>query len=54
MYKKHDRGRETNLELTVKALVVKALLEQAGNMEPQPLMGPPRELAIVGSPRDVS
>ena len=38
MYKKHGRDRETNLELQVKALVVKALEEQELSMEPRTLM----------------
>ena len=40
MYKKHGRDRETNLELQVKALVVKALEEQELSMEPRILMTP--------------
>ena len=53
MYKKHDRDRETNLELQVKALVVKALEEQGLSTEPRILMTPPGELALVGSPPKV-
>ena len=49
MYKNHGRDRETNLELQVKALVAKALEEQGLSMEPQTLMTPLRELALVGS-----
>jgi hypothetical protein len=37
----------------VKALVAKALLEQGVNTEPWTLMGPPGELALIGSPPDV-
>jgi hypothetical protein len=54
MYKKHDRDRESNLELQVKALVVKALEEQGLSMEVWIVMAPPGELALVGSPPDVS
>ena len=50
MYKKHGRDRETNLELQVKALVVKGLEEQGLSTEPQTLMTPPGELVLVGSP----
>ena len=53
MYKKHDRDRESNLELSVKALVVKVLEEQGLSMEPQTLMMLPGELALVGSPPKV-
>jgi hypothetical protein len=53
MYKKHGRDRESNLELTVKALVVKALEEQGLSMEPRTVMAPSGELALVGSPPDV-
>jgi hypothetical protein len=47
MCKKHGRDREANLELQVKALVVKALEEQGL------LMAPPGELALVSSPPEV-
>ena len=50
MYKKHGRDQETNLELQVKALVAKALEEQGLSTEPQILVTPLRELALVGSP----
>ena len=40
MYKKHGRDREANLELTVKALVVKALEEQGLSIEPRTVMVP--------------
>ena len=40
MYKKHGRDWETNLELQVKALVVKALEEQELSMEPRILVTP--------------
>ena len=53
MYKKHDRDQEANLELQVKALVVKALEEQGLSTEPRILMTPPGELALVGSPPKV-
>jgi hypothetical protein len=53
MYKKHGRDREANLELQVKTLVVKALVEQGLSMEPQTLMVAPRELALVCSPPEV-
>ena len=53
MYKKHGRDRETNLELQVKALVVKALEEQGLSTEPWTLMTSPEELALVGSPPKV-
>ena len=53
MYKKHGRDRETNLELQVKALVVKALEEQGLSMEPRTLMTPSGELALVDSPPKV-
>ena len=53
MYTKHGRDQETNLELQVKALVVKALEEQVLSTEPQTLMTPSRELALVGSPQKV-
>jgi hypothetical protein len=51
MYKKHGKDREANLELQVKALVVKAPEEQGLSTEPRTLMAPPRELALVGSLR---
>ena len=54
MYKKHGRDRETNLELQVKALVAKALEEQGLSTEPRILVTPPGELALVGSPSEVS
>ena len=38
MYKKHGRVQEANIELQVKALVVKALEEQELSMEPRTLM----------------
>jgi hypothetical protein len=50
MYKKHSRDLEANLELTVKALVAKALLEQGVNTETRTFMEPMGELAIVCSP----
>ena len=53
MYKKHGRDREANLELTVKALVVKALEEQGLSSEPRTVMALLGELALVGSPPDV-
>ena len=53
MYKKHGRDREANLELQVKALVVKALEEQGLSMEPRILVTPPGELVLVGSPPKV-
>jgi hypothetical protein len=53
MYKKHGRDWDSNLELQVKALVAKALQEQGVSMEPRTLLGPPGELALVGSPPDV-
>ena len=53
MYKKYGRDRESNLELTVKPLVVKALEEQGLSTEPRIEMAPPRDLALVGSPPDV-
>ena len=53
MYKKHGRDREANLELQVKALVVKALEEQGLSTEPWILVTPPEELALVGSPLKV-
>ena len=54
MYKKHGRDRESNLERQVKALVEKMLVEKGlSTMEPQTPMGPPGELAVVGSPPDV-
>ena len=52
MYKKHGRDREANLELQVKALVVKALEEQRLSMEPRTLMASPGELALVSSPSE--
>jgi hypothetical protein len=55
MHKKHGRDRESDLALQVKALVEKALVEKGlSTMEPRTLMGPPGELAVVGSPLDVS
>ena len=53
MYKKHGRDREANLELQVKALVVKVLEEQGLSMEPHTLMVPLGELALVGSPPEI-
>ena len=53
MYKKHGIDWEANLELQVKALVVKALEEQGLSTEPQTLMMPQGELALVGSPPKV-
>ena len=54
MYKKHGRDRESNLERQVKALVEKMLVEKGlSTMEPQTPMGPPGQLAVVGSPSDV-
>ena len=53
MYKKHGRDRESNLELTMKALVAKELEEQGLSLEPRIVMAPSRELALVGSPLDV-
>ena len=49
MYKKHGIDQET-LELQLKALVAKALEEQGLSTEPQTLMMPLEELALVGSP----
>ena len=40
MYKKHGRDWESNLNLQVKALVVKALEEQELSTEPRILMTP--------------
>ena len=54
MYKKHGKDRETNLELQVKALVAKALEEQRLSTEPRILVTPLGELALVGSPPEVS
>ena len=42
-----------NLELQVKALVAKALEEQGLSTEPQTLMAPLGELALVGSSQEV-
>ena len=53
MYKKHGRDRESNLELTMKALVAKALEEQGLSTEPRILVMPLGELALVGSPPKV-
>ena len=53
MYKKHGRDRETNLELQVKALVVKALEEPGLSTEARTLMAPLGEMALVGSPLEV-
>jgi hypothetical protein len=53
MYKKHSRDLEANLELTVKALVVKALSEQGVNTETRTFMEPMGELAIGCSPQEV-
>jgi hypothetical protein len=53
MYKKHGKDRESNLELTAKALVAKALEEQGLSMEPRTVMASPGELAVVGSPSEV-
>jgi hypothetical protein len=53
MYKKHSRDRKSKLELTVKALVAKALEEQGLSMETRIVMAPSEELALVGSPLDV-
>ena len=53
MYKKHGRDQESNLELTVKALVAKALEEPGLSIEPRTVMAPPRELVVVGSPLEV-
>ena len=53
MYKKHGRDRETNLELQVKALVVKALEEQGLSIELRTVMVSLRELALVGSRPEV-
>ena len=53
MYKKHGRDWEANLELQVKALVMKALEEQGLSTEPRTLMALPGELALVGSPLKV-
>jgi hypothetical protein len=50
MYKKHGRDQESNLELTVKALVVKVLEEPGLSTEPRTVMAPPGELALLGSP----
>ena len=51
MYRKHGRVRETNLELQVKALVVKALEEQGLSTEPRILVTPPVELTLVAALR---
>jgi hypothetical protein len=53
MYKKHGRDRESNLELTVKALVAKALEEQGLSTDPRTVMAPSRDLTVVGSPLEV-
>jgi hypothetical protein len=53
MYKKHGRDWESNLELQVAALVAKVLEEKGLSTKPRTLLGPPRELALVGSPSDV-
>jgi hypothetical protein len=53
MYKKHGRDRESNLELQVKALVVKVLEEQGVSIEPQTVMVPSGQLALVSSPPKV-
>jgi hypothetical protein len=53
MYKKHGRDRKSNLELQVAALVAKVLEEKGLSTEPQTLLGPLGELALVGSPPDV-
>jgi len=53
MYKKHGRVQEANIELQVKALVVKALEEQGLSTKPRTAMAPPRELTLVGSPPEV-
>ena len=53
MYKKHGKDWETNLELQVKVLVVKALEEQGLSTEPRTLMAPLGELALVDSPPKV-
>jgi hypothetical protein len=53
MYKKNGRDRESNLELTVKALVVMVLEEKGLPMEPRIVMAPQRELALVGNPPEV-
>lgn len=53
MYKKYSRGRASELELQVKALVDKALEVRELSTKPQTLMGPPGELTIVASPLDV-
>ena len=44
---------ESNLALQVKALVDQVLQEKGLSTEPGTLMGPPGELALVGSPPDV-
>jgi hypothetical protein len=53
MYKKYGRDQESNLELQVAALVAKVLEEKGLSIEPRTLLGPPGELALVGSPPDV-
>jgi hypothetical protein len=53
MYKKNGRDKESNLELTVKALVAMVTEEQGLPMEPRIVMAPQRELALVGSPPKV-
>jgi hypothetical protein len=53
MHKKHGRDRESNLELTVKALVMKALEEPGLSMEPRTVMALSGELSLVGSPPEV-
>lgn len=53
MYKKHDRDREANLEVQVKALVAKALQEQGLSTEARTVMPPLGQLALVGSPPEV-
>jgi hypothetical protein len=53
MYKKHGRNWQSNLELQVAGLVAKVLEEKGISTEPRTTMGPPGELALVGSPPDV-
>jgi hypothetical protein len=53
MYKKHGRDCESNLELQVAALVAKVLEGKGLSTKPRTLLGPLRELALVGNPPDV-
>ena len=53
MSNKHGSDRESNLELTVKALVAKTLEEQGLSMKLRIVMALPGEQALVGSPSEV-